>query len=875
MRSLCLPVLAFFTTILPLAAQSPVLAPALVPPGDVGSFEAGGVQHEPYIAPGGDGALVVWVDHRAEFHSPLQSEPAPDVFAIRLDQAGAPMDSVALRMPFTVGDKKEVRAAWNGSTWLVTWQNQDPFGCSSCHFVLGARVAADGTLLDNEPFVIKDTQSTSGTSTLSSNGSDWVMTVQSIPSAPAGIVGFRIAADGTVVNPGGTLIQNIATAQGRGDVEYADGVYLLAFSPGSPTSGLRFDDTFTPIGGVFTLAGGTSARPRVATDGTDFMVTWQNSVVSGQNIRARRIDGATGTMSNIIQITPATNGDFNWDPDVAWTGSLWTIVCTDTNDDVFRFARIQPDLTLLDPGGVALPIVPATADSRAASAGLVGGTAIVFETTDLSQNWPGAVESARVDDAGTATSAVPLSLSSVRQGFPSIAAGDGQYLAVFTAEQDDTIVIEAQRFDAFGVALDAEPIELASGNRYGEPKVAFGGDSYLVVWEDRVVLGFETDDVVLGMRVALDGSVLDATPISIMEGGKPDVAANDGTYLVVSSDSPTSDIRLPLAQRVGSDGTLIGSTEQIGANFARYPRVAALGAGWIATWQRQPSHDNPNTSVRVALIAADGSASSEVFVGGNARPNVASNGESALVIWLDSSGVTGRIVSTDGSTSSTIAIAPSPALPGLADIGWNGEDYLVTWADYRDIVGFWDTRRDIFAARVTAGGTVLDTGGGFPVATSQEDEFGATTAGMFGSHLLGYTALLPDQPYATVRLVLRLESPWSSLDGGVGGASLAASGDVVSGGTIELALSDAPAFATGTIVVGASVLGAPFKGGTMVPSLDLLLPAATDHAGALTLAGTLPAGIPPGFTIVFQTWHADARAPAGFTGSNALESEAP
>lgn len=875
MRFLLASVVALVVASTPLVAQSAVLSPAIVPPGDLGPLEAGGVQHEPYIAPAGDGALVVWVDHRSEFHSPLQGEAAPDVFAIRVDEDGAPIDPVALRMPFAVGDKEEVRAAWNGSAWLVIWQNQDPFGCANCNVVLGARVGADGTLLDAEPIVVKETASTTGTTTLSSNGADWVMTVQGIPSAPAGIVGFRIAADGTLVNPGGTLIQTIATTQGPGDVEYADGVYLLAFSPGSPTSGLRFDDTLAPVGGVFTIGTGTSARPRVATDGSDFIVTWQNASFSGRSIRARRIAGATGSLSSVIQVTPGTSGESNWDPDIAWTGALWTLVWTDTNDDVFRYARIAPDLSLLDPGGVPLSIVPATADSRAVTAGLGGGTVVVFEATDLTQNWPGAVESARIDDSGAATSPTALSLSAVRQGFPSLAAGDGQYLAVFTAEQDDTIVIEAQRFDAFGAPLDAEPIELASGNRYGEPRVAYGHDSYLVVWEDRVVISFETDDVVLGMRVAPDGTVLDAGPITIMEGGKPDVAFNGGTYLVVSSDSPTSHIRLPLAQRVATDGTLVGTATQLGANFARFPRVAPLGDGWIATWQRHPSHDNPNTSVRVALVGADGAVSSQVFVGGVAAPDVASSGDSALVVWTDSAGISGRIVAEDGTTSAPIAVAPSPAQPGLADVGWNGEDYLVAWDDTRDTVGFWDARSDVFAARVSATGTVIDAGGGFPVATGQEDEFGVTTAGAFGSHVIGYTALLPDQPHATLRLVLRLESPWSSEGGAVGGATLLARGDVVSGATVDLALSDAPTLATGSLVVGGAVLGLPFKGGTLVPMPDLLLPVTTDADGRLALSAAVPAGLPSGVDVVVQAWLTDARAPFGFAGSNAVQTSSP
>lgn len=863
------------------AAQLPQLGPALAPPGDLGSLEAGGVQHAPRLAAGDGTALAVWIDHRAEFHSPLQGEGGPDVFAMRVGTDGQPMDPVALRLPTAPGDKEEVRAAWNGSAWLVVWENQDTFGGFNTRHILGARVSGDGVLLDTQPLVIKDDFSTtSGTLTLSSDGVGWLLTVQGLASSSAGIGGFRIGPDGSVLNPGGTLITTISTAMGNGDVEYADGVYLLAFSPGSPTRGLRFDDTLTPLGGLFTIGSGTSSRPRVATDGSDFLVAWENSTVGGRNIRARHIDAATGAQSAVLQITPVSNGDFNWTPDVAWSGALWTVICTDTNADAFRFARITPELVLRDPGGVILPGVTATVDSRAELAGLSGATSVVFETVDLSQNWDGAVESARVTDTLVVEAPTPLSLSATRQGFPSLVAGDDQFLAVFTAEQDETMVIEAQRFDPFGQALDAEPIELAAGNRFGEPKAAFNGEHYLVVWEDRQVLGFETDDLVLGMRLGLDGVPLDAAPLTIMGGGKPDVAANDGVFLVVSSHAPSDPhIRRPFAQRVAGDGSLVGTPLQLGNSFSRYPRVAALGAGFLATWQRHSSHDNPPSSVRAIQVGTDGSLSAELFVGGQSRPDVASAGDRALLVFHDNSvGVGGRIVETDGSLGGVLAIAPLPALPSLPVVSWSGEDYLVTWTDYRELVGFWDSRGDIYAARVSADGVVLDPGGGFPVAESEDTEYAATTAGAFGAHLLGYDALLPDAPHATMRLVLRRESPWSSLGGGAVGTTaplMLGRGDLVGGGGLAFAVSGGPANAPGALIAGLSAVALPFKGGTLVAAPDVVVPLAADAQGRVDFAIPLPATVPGGLQLALQTWLADGGAPAGFVGSNGVVATAP
>lgn len=101
-------------------AQSPILEPALTLSGDLATSEAGGVQRAPYVAAAGAASLAVWIDHRAEVHSPLANQGGPDLYALRLDAAGQPLDPVAIRLPFAVADKRYPQAAWNGTSWLTT-----------------------------------------------------------------------------------------------------------------------------------------------------------------------------------------------------------------------------------------------------------------------------------------------------------------------------------------------------------------------------------------------------------------------------------------------------------------------------------------------------------------------------------------------------------------------------------------------------------------------------------------------------------------------------------------------------------------------------------------------------------------------------------
>jgi hypothetical protein len=130
------------------------------------------------------------------------------------------------------------------------------------------------------------------------------------------------------------------------------------------------------------------------------------------------------------------------------------------------------------------------------------------------------------------------------------------------------------------------------------------------------------------------------------------------------------------------------------------------------------------------------------------------------------------------------------------------------------------------------------------------------------------------------QLVLEVEAQWSFLGAGLAGTGgqvplLTGTGSLVGGTTATLTLSNALPNTTATLVIGLAQLNAPFKGGLLVPSPDVLvfgLP--TGPAGTLALSATWPA-LPSGLTIVFQHWIADPAGPVGFSASNGLQSVTP
>jgi|GEM_PF-2713783 len=119
--------------------------------------------------------------------------------------------------------------------------------------------------------------------------------------------------------------------------------------------------------------------------------------------------------------------------------------------------------------------------------------------------------------------------------------------------------------------------------------------------------------------------------------------------------------------------------------------------------------------------------------------------------------------------------------------------------------------------------------------------------------------------------------PWADVGNGLAGAHglpvLAGMGSLVGGDTATITLTNALENTTAWLLFGLSQLNLPFKGGVLVPSLDvpgfpLALP--TDAAGELAVSTLWPLGVPSGFTSYLQAWVVDAAGPVGFSASNGL-----
>ncbi|HTE04933.1 MAG TPA: right-handed parallel beta-helix repeat-containing protein, partial [Planctomycetota bacterium] len=122
--------------------------------------------------------------------------------------------------------------------------------------------------------------------------------------------------------------------------------------------------------------------------------------------------------------------------------------------------------------------------------------------------------------------------------------------------------------------------------------------------------------------------------------------------------------------------------------------------------------------------------------------------------------------------------------------------------------------------------------------------------------------------------------PWTELGVGIAGVAglpgLNGRGPLLAGSEVLLTLSGTATAQLATLVVGTSALHAPFKGGTLWPAANLVIPGLlTGDAGGFTLSAQWPAGVPGATSVWMQFWIQDGAAVQGFAASNGLRATTP
>ena len=336
------------------------------------------------------------------------------------------------------------------------------------------------------------------------------------PPPHVDIYGTRVDAGGNVLDPAGIVISTAPQWQATPALGYNGTSSLAAWMDARQGQGLVYGSRVAASGEVLDGDGipigvtrQSASSDTIASDGTNYLVTWQALGGNSINIYAARVS-STGTVLDPagIPISTAANGQLY--PAAAFDGTNYFIAWSDyrsgTTLDLYG-SRVSPDGTVLDTSGI--PISTAAGDQYLPSMAFDGTNyLVVWATFDGVGN--STVYGARVSPSGTVLDPDGIPISSPSASYSSVAFDGTNYLVVWQDVNAGHSDIHGSRVSPDGTVLDTEaiPISAGSGDQQS-PTVAFNGATYLVAWDDNRSGGLD----IYGSRVTPTGTVLDSDGI--------------------------------------------------------------------------------------------------------------------------------------------------------------------------------------------------------------------------------------------------------------------------------------------------------------------------------------------------------------------------
>jgi MYXO-CTERM domain-containing protein len=393
---------------------------------------------------------------------------------------------------------------------LVIWQNDRPDGFrNGLH---GARLGSDGTLLDAPPLLLGRGTNAQSEPQVSSDGRQFVVTWLDDRGRAVGesdaLFAARVAADGRVVDEGGTRIANAAAnwdlvshgssllsvgISGFGEDDHAD-VFGTRLSPALEILSPEPLDL-----GSAALYRGLAVTP----DPAGFALLSDGSMVRVSHageVRRTALSDGLGPMVDELRAVgfDGTQRLLVWSPGALSPG--------------IRATRLGPGDEILDPGGIALVDLAST-----------------FRVTEL-----------------------------------AVAHGAGMYVVAWRGCEEDGGLTRVGmiRVSAAGGALDPEPLRVAkhagcqwTGPRLRGAQLVFDGQRFVAVWEEPVGSADSLD--IHGVALSPDGAVSAPFAVSAEPGSErsPDIAALGGGVSLVVYSRFESDVehksRRVFARRLG------------------------------------------------------------------------------------------------------------------------------------------------------------------------------------------------------------------------------------------------------------------------------------------------------------------------------------
>jgi hypothetical protein len=464
--------------------------------------------------------------------------------------------------------------------------------------------------------------------------------------------------------------------------------------------------------------------PDVGFDGSNLLVVWddkRNDTYSRDIYGARVTPG--GTVLDTSGITIATGDRSQRSPALAFDGQNFLVAWQQPGNGMSDIwgARVTPQGTVLDPTGFGISWA---ANEQYVPAVGFDGTSFLVAWKDyrIGDHNPSDVYGARVTSQGTVLDPAGFVISQAAhdQYNPAVGVGGSNFLVVWQDNRSNiNYDIYGARLTPQGAVLDSAGFVISKAliaNKQRMPAVSFDGANFLVAWQDdRNGNGWD----IYGARAMPQGTVLDSVSFAISLAADSQcspAAGSDGvSSLVVWEDDRNANGWDIYGARVTPEGEVLDSTGiviSLAAGDQLSPAVGFDGANFLVAWQDGRSGMDiygARVTPQGVVLDSSGLVISQAE-NDQVSPAVAFDGANFLVVWQDvrsgRSDVYGARVTPQGTVLDSTGVAISTAVSTQASpaIAFDGSNFLVVWEDWRRA---WD----MYGARVTPQGTVLDSVG--------------------------------------------------------------------------------------------------------------------------------------------------------------------